>query len=216
MSLGILKEFIINKNFRWIVFAVTLFLTLLGYIQEPIRFSGEKSSLGGITYKYYYFFMISITLFIYTLTFLGLYYTIPFTNKLPEYWYIPVIIILYTIITDITFSSPIFTIEEDKLNPPPDYMMAKNYRILIYYGILILDIIAFIQVLLYMGVTPQYKSTLLHQFFLNRFGGFRSGNIMNFVFSWLGIFGILIDINVLFNQLNFTACKYGLPEIWNF
>ena len=48
------------------------------------------------------------------LTFICLWLTIPFTIALPEYWFIPFIIIGYTIITQITVSSKTYGKDGEK------------------------------------------------------------------------------------------------------
>ena len=125
--LKVISTLLINKTFRWILFGLLIILTVSSYIQEPIRFSG-KFIFGRITYKIYYFVLICITLFIYIFNFLGLEFTIPFSRNFPIYWYIPVILILYAIILDITINSKIATNNKGNLEPPPKYLLPKQYR----------------------------------------------------------------------------------------
>ena len=111
------------------------------------------------------------------LTFIGLWLTIPFTLALPEYWFIPFIIIGYAIITQITVSSKIYGKNGEKesstLNPPPNYLLSKNKRVIIYLLILIFDTIIFLQ--FYLASTTKKLSgniRLLDILFLNKFGGY--------------------------------------------
>lgn len=214
-SLQTFTDIILNTNFRWIVLGITIILTIIAYIQEPIRFSKKKSPFG-IGYKTHYFVLICITLFIYVFNVLTLEFTVPFSKNMPYLWYVPLIIIAYSIILDITSNSKTVDDKEGDFNPPPKYMLPRKYRLLILYFILGLDIITFIQGMLYAGVNIQFKTTLLHQFFLNRFGGFKPGNMLIFIISWLGIVGLLIDAYVINNHAKFNACEFGLPESWNF
>ena len=87
---------------------------------------------------------------------------------------------------------------------------------MILYFRILFDILAFIQTFIYSGINVEFKTTILHQFFLNRFGGYKPGNILMFITSWLGIFGLVLDFYMLRNQINFKACKYNLPDSWNF
>lgn len=213
--LKIISVLLINKTFRWILFGLLIILTIISYIQEPIRFSG-KIIFSGITYKLYYFILICVTLFIYIFNFLGLEFTIPFSKNFPVYWYIPFIIIIYAIILDITINSTIANKNKGTLDPPPKYLLPKKYRLIIFYFIIIFDILSFIQTFIYSGINVEFKTTILHQFFLNRFGGYKPGNVLMFITSWLGIIGLILDFYMLKNQLGFKACMYNLPDSWNF
>lgn len=213
--INVISDLIINKTFRWVILLALLTLTILSYIQEPIRYSGHIA-FSGLTYKLHYFILICITLFLYIFNFLSLEFTIPFSKNLPKFWYIPIIIIIYAIILDITSKSEIVTDKKGNLEPPPKYLLPKKYRLIIYYFIVIFDILSFVQSFIYSGITIQFRTTILHQFFLNRFGALKPGNILVFVVSWLGIVGLLLDGYMLRNQILFKACDYGLPDSWNF
>lgn len=217
MEISLLQNFInllINPILRWLILGFTIILTIISYIQEPIRFSAMKSYFK-INYKMQYFILICFTIFIYIFNVLTLEFTIPFSKNMPSLWYIPLIIILYSIILDITINTKTVN-NNNNFQPPPKYLLPKKYRLIILYFILIFDIIIFIQGLLYSGINIQFKTTILHQFFLNRFGGFKPGNALIFIISWLGIIGLLLDIYVIKNHNLFNACEYGLPESWNF
>jgi hypothetical protein len=213
--LKIISNLIINKSFRWIILLALFILTILSYVQEPIRYSGYIA-FTGLTYKLHYFILICITLFIYIFNFLSLELTIPFSTNLPTLWYIPIIIIIYAIILDVTSTSEIVTDKKGNLEPPPNYLLPKRYRLIIYYFIIMFDILSFVQSFIYSGITIQFKTTILHQFFLNRFGSYKPGNVLMFIVSWLGIIGLLLDGYMVRNQLLFTACNYGLPNSWDF
>ena len=209
-----IQDLLINPNFRWIVYFLVIILTIIAFIQEPIRYSADKAK-SGLIWKYHYFVIFSITIFTYLLTFIGLWYTISFTDKFPYLWYVPFFILIYSILLQITINTkPVH--KDDTLNPPPDIFWARKYRYIIYILIVILDILIFVQAFAYSGITTQLKSTVLHQFFLNRFGGFTPSNLFNFLMGWSGIVGLILDLYMVHNQVNFTACKYNLPESWDF
>jgi len=221
ITLDNLSRIIINPTFRWLSYLITLLLVIYSFIIEPIRFSGKRG-IFGISYKYEYFIMMCFTLFFYLFVFLGLWLTIPFTNIFSDYWYIPIMVIIFAITLHITISSPSINLDGKKeastketLSPPPTYFQPKYVRKIIYYAILVLDVLMFIQGLIYAGITTQFKTTVLHQFFLNRFGGTKPENMLNFATEWLGLIGILIDVYWIYGLETYTPCKYGLPASWD-
>lgn len=211
---GPLIDFLLQPWFRWFSFIALTILTILGYIQEPIRFS-DKSDILGINFKYQYFVIQILNISIAAIAFLGLWYTIPFTKSFPYLWYIPIMIIIYAYITQLTIDSPVVKDDGEGFNPPPTYLWPKFYRAFIFWGILIFDIICFLQGFIYAGVSPEFKTTILHQFILNRFGGVEPGNLASFVYSWLGVAAVCLDIYMLYNQATFKPCNYDLPNSWN-
>jgi hypothetical protein len=222
ITLDNLSRIIINPSFRWIVYILALALVLYSYVLEPIRFSDKKTWFG-LSYKYENFIMMCFTAFFYIFVFLGLWLTIPFTDILPEYWYIPIIVFIFAIVLHLTISTPTINLQgtmkdtnsKESLMPPPSYFQPKSVRKAMYYIILILDIIMFVQGLIYAGIKTNFKTTVLHQFFLNRFGGTNPENMLNFATEWLGMFGILIDVYWIYGLETFSPCKYGLPVSWN-
>lgn len=222
ITLDNISRLIITPGFRWLVYIIALALVLYNYVLEPMRFSNKKTWFG-LSYKYENFIMMCFTGFFYIFVFLGLWLTIPFTDILPEYWYIPAIVFIFAIILHLTISAPTINLapqnsatkEQERLQPPPQYFQPKSVRKAMYYVILILDIIMFVQGLIYAGIKTNFKTTVLHQFFLNRFGGTDSENMLNFATEWLGTFGILIDIYWIYSLETFSSCKYGLPASWN-
>ena len=208
ISLGsAFMDFLLNPWFRWISFITLTILTIIGYVHEPIRFS-DKPDLLGVNFKNQYFVIQILNMSIAAIAFLGLWYTIPFTTSFPYLWYIPIIVIGYAYITQLTIDSPVVVDDGKSFSPPPNYLWPKTYRALF-------DIICFIQGFIYSGVSPQFKTTILHQFILNRFGGVDAGNLTSFTYSWLGIAAVCLDIYILYNQTTFKACTYNLPSSWN-
>lgn len=223
ITLDNLSRLIITPSFRWFVYIIALVLVLYSYYIEPIRFSDKKTWFG-LSYKYENFVMMCFTAFFYVFVFLGLWLTIPFTDILSEYWYIPIIVFIFAIILHLTISAPTINLtpqnntskkQQERLQPPPQYFQPKRVRKIMYYAILILDIIMFFQGLIYAGIKTNFKTTVLHQFFLNRFGGTSPDNMLNFATEWLGVIGILIDIYWIYGVETFNPCKYGLPASWN-
>lgn len=222
ITLDNLSRLIITPEFRWIVYIIALVLVLYSYYIEPIRFSDKKSWFG-LSYKYENFVMMCFTAFFYIFVFLGLWLTIPFTDILPEYWYIPIMVFIFAIILHLTISAPTISLsqnnaaekQQERLQPPPQYFQPKRVRKQMYYAILVLDVIMFLQGLIYTGIKTNFKTTVLHQFFLNRFGGTSPENMLNFATEWLGIIGILIDVYWIYGVETFSPCKYDLPASWN-
>ncbi len=214
-SLDTLAKLLITPAFRWWVYVVAMSLVIYSYIIEPIRFSSVIGKFG-VPYKTESFIAMCITLFFYMFIFLGLWLTIPFTTKLPDLWYIPVIVFIFAIVTHFSYNKPdvVNDPKAETLNPPPSYFQPKSIRKLVYYGILVLDVINFLQGLIYAGISTQFKTTVLHQFFLNRFGGVDPKNLLNFATEWLGLIGIAIDVYWIYGVETFTPCKFNLPASW--
>jgi len=209
-----LAEFLITPAFRWILLLISTIISIVLYVNEPLRFSFVKSFLG-ISYKLELYIIAIISLIAIFLTFLGMWITIPFTTILPDYWYLPVFIILIAIITQITISSPQIS-DDGSFNPPPIYILPLKYRIILSYTAFIIDTIIFIQAFIYFGIADYTKKTVISRYILERFGGWYDGNKLDFIFEWLGIFDLIIRSYVLQLQFYFTACKYSLPQSWNF
>jgi magnesium-transporting ATPase (P-type) len=133
ITLDNLSRIIITPSFRWIVYILALALVLYSYVLEPIRFADKKTWFG-LSYKYENFIMMCITSFFYIFVFLGLWLTIPFTELLTEYWYIPVIVFIFAIILHLTISSPTINLagseketkSKESLSPPPSRHPSKT------------------------------------------------------------------------------------------
>lgn len=209
-----LSEFLITPAFRWILLFLSTIINIMLYVNEPMRFSFQKSFLG-ISYKWELYIIQIISFIAIFLTFLGMWITIPFTTILPDYWYLPVFIIFIAIVTQITISSPQIS-DDGSFNPPPTYLLPLKYRIILSYAAFIIDIIIFAQVFIYFGIADYTKKTVISRYILERFGGWYAGNKLDFIFEWLGIVDLIIRSYVLHLQFYFTACEYSLPQSWNF
>ena len=106
--------------------------------------------------------------------------------------------------------------ESPTLNPPPNYLLSKNKRVIIYLLILIFDTIIFLQ--FYLASTTKKLSgniRLLDILFLNKFGGY-SGNEISFIMAWIGIIGVFFNIIAYKVTTDYYSCKYEQPISWDF
>jgi len=208
-----LAEFITTPLFRWLFLFLGIMLTLLQYLNSPQRFSYKKAKFG-LSFKWYMYLLCMFNLFTSSLTTMGQWSTIPFTDKLPEYWYLYLFILCFAIITQMTVDSEQY-LDDGTFSPPPPYMLSQKYRVLISYCSLLVDILLMVQVYIYFGITDVNKKTILSKYVLERFGGWISGNKLDFLFDWSGIIDVLIKLYILVLQKDFYACDYGLPPSWN-
>lgn len=208
-----LGDFIITPLFRWILLFISISISVIQYYNEPQRYSYVKA-FSGLSYKWHLYIIAVFGVIMFIFTIIQLWESIPFTDKLPEYWYIAILLILLGIITQITVDSE--QIKDDgTFNPPPPYMLPQKYRVMLTYFVLIIDIIIMLQIYIYYGIADTTKNTLFSRYFLERFGGWQIGNKMDYIFEWMGIIDILFKIYILYLQKNFQACNYGLPPSWN-
>lgn len=154
------------------------------------------------------------------LTFIGLWYTITpkwLRDFLPEFWYAPLIIFGYAIITQITIDSKVYRDNDDVLAKPPEYMWPHKWRIALYAIIMIMDIIMFSQMYIDSGINDYSKNFKVFDYLVSsRFGGWGKGNYVQFMFSWLALCGIMVDIFALYYTVTFNTCRYKLPRSWSF
>jgi hypothetical protein len=208
-----LAEFITTPLFRWLLLFLGVILTLIQYLNSPQRFS-YKIAYFGIPFKWYMYILCMFNLFTSSMTTIGQWSTIPFTDKLPDYWYIYIFVLCFAIITQITVDSEQY-LDNGSFSPPPTYMLPQKYRVIISYCSLVVDTLLMLQVYIYFGITDVSKKTLLSTYVLERFGGWITGNKLDFLFDWSGIIDVLIKLYILILQKDFYACEYGLPSSWN-
>ena len=208
-----LGEFIITPLFRWILIFLSIIITILQYYNEPQRYSYAKA-FDGLSYKWHLYIIAVFICITTTLTILGFWASIPFTDKLPEYWYIGLLILYLAIITQITVDSEQI-VDDGTFNPPPTFMLPQKYRVMLTYAGLVVFILVMVQMYIYYGIADTTKKTLLSRYILERFGGWYVGNKIDFLFEWSGIIDVILKIYVLYLQANFQACRYGLPPSWN-
>ena len=208
-----LCEFLVTPMSRWLLLFLGLFVTILQYLNTPQRYSFRIAQFN-ITFKWYMYILCMFNLFTSSLTTIGQWSTIPFTDVLPDYWYVYLFILLFAIITQITVDEKQIA-DDGNLNPPPQYMFPQKYRVIIAYISVIIDTLLMVQIYIYNGVVDVSKKTLLSQYVLERFGGWIDGNKLDFIFEWSGMIDVFIKIYILLLQTNFYACDYGLPPSWN-
>jgi hypothetical protein len=215
MELNLFTGFLTNPLLRWLFWLTVTILNFYAFIHDPLRFSTNHEFFG-LPNKWFVYIsrMLSFTLDV--LTFFGLWFTIPFADNLPVYWFIPFIILGYAIISQYTIDSDTYTRNEGHFSPPPQYLWSKYTRIILFAVILILNIIIFTQFYIASGIKEYYNNTILHRFLLQRFGGYASGNHLAFIVAWIGLIACFFDSTMLELQYNFRACKYNLPDSWNF
>ncbi len=212
-------DFLITPFIRWLMFFVMIGALIFAYQQEITRYSKVTGFTGlNMNWQMYVFSVIGI--FGSFITFMGLWLTIPFSDSLPKYWYIPIFILMLAYYTQITMDiEPISTDEIDNANnfvAPPTHIFPQKYRLLINYLILIIDLIVFIQFYIYFGVFDYSKNTYLHRYLLERFGGWYDGHKLAYITEWLGLAYVLNDFYNIYISKYFNACEYKLPLSWNF
>jgi hypothetical protein len=208
-------DFYMSIYFRWIVYIFLLVLQIIAYSQNPKLFTEVKKCFN-LNCRVITFIIgiISITLSLFGL--IALWYIAPFTNILPDYWYILVIILVYAIIIQITLSAKV-EVENNNFSPPPETLINKKYRVLLYIFILILNIIYFIQLYLDGGVnlTKTDNIKYVDHLILGRFGGITTKKYTFFI-EWFASIKFLMGILEIQNVNNFDACDYGLPSSWDY
>jgi hypothetical protein len=209
-----LAEFITTPILRWIFIFLAIIINIVKYVNEPQRFSYIKA-FTGLTYKWHLFLIAIISAISYCIMTLSLWINIPFTTALPDNWYIYLFIISLAIITQITVDTTQIS-DDGSFHPPPPSMLPDKYRIMISYASLIINIVIMIQTYVYFGIADISKKTIISRYFLERFGGWISGNKLDFIYEWSGMLDIFISAYVLYLQYNFQACYYKLPVSWNF
>ena len=208
-----LADFLITPFFRWLTLLLTVILTILQYLNEPQRFSYKKLFYGA-SYKWHLYALAVLGTITTVFTCIGIWIQIPFTDKLPNYWYIYLFILYLAIITQITVDSKQYT-DDGSFNPPPTYMYPQKYRLMLAYAGVVVDSIIMIQLYIYFGISNINRKTLFNNFFLERFGGWYPGNKLEFIFDWSGLLKIGLKLYILYLQKGFQACNYGLPLSWN-
>jgi len=207
-------EFLTTPLFRWLFLFLGIIITILQYLNEPQRFS-HKIAFDGLSYKWHLYLLAMFGCLTTVLTIIGLWITIPFTDKLPEYWYIYIYILYVAIMTQITIDSEQYTNDGKSFNPPPSYMFPQKQRVMLAYMGLVIDALVMLQIYIYFGIADISKKTIFSKYVLERFGGWVSGNKLDFIFDWSGLIHVILKVYLLLLQKNFQACKYGLPPSWN-
>jgi hypothetical protein len=210
----------LSHGLRWFLFLLVMCLNFVAYYQDPTRYTTEPACLFSTPCKWFDYGTGMITYTIDVLTFIGLWFTIAPEQLrwwMPDYWYIPIIILGYAVITQITIDSPNIKDNKDILASPPSWIWPHKWRIILYSSILLIDIIIFFQLYVDSGMhNYDTKTKVFDVIIKSRFGGWNEGNYTQFMFAWLGIFGVLADCLALYYVYSFNSCQYKLPISWNF
>lgn len=208
-----LFDFFMSVAFRWIILFIIFILQIYSYAQNPKLFTNAKkcynSNCRAVTFL---IGVISATLTL--LALITLWYVLPFADFLPDYWYIPIIILTYAIIIQITISVKV-EVEDGSFNPPPEYLINKKNRVILYVILTFLFMIYFLQLYLDEGVNIVNNNRYIDHFVLGRFGGISKNNY-NFFIQWFAIIKILGSVLTIKSEADFYACDYGLPISWDF
>ena len=207
--LDTITQILLNPVLRWSLFITVTILNFIGYIQDPFRISTMKCYFTSC--KNFSFVAQIGTFTLDVLTFLALYLPIKEKFNLPDYWYLPFVILGYAIIAQITIDSKLYEVNDsDEFMPPPTSLWPKYRRVILFSAILIIDIIIFIQ--FFLDSNDKFKGDKVIDFILlNRFGTFTKDNI-SFYMGWLGILGVIADYISLNFQRDYEACLYNHPN----
>lgn len=204
--------FYTSTSFRWFVYILVFMLNFLAFYQNPVLRTDSRKCYG-IPCRWFSFITGIGAMSLYSFGLIALWYSSPFSEHIPNYWYIPVIALTYAIITQITISVQVVE-DNGEFNPPPQGLWPKEDRIKLYLFILLLDVIYFHQMYLDSGQILTNNKRVLDNIFLSRFGGTK--NNLSFFLGWFGLVGLLFDILSIRFISSFDACYYGLPPSWNF
>jgi len=217
MELNFFTKFLTTPWLRWLFWFLVTILNFYAFVQDPTRFSTLYDY--GIPNKWFVYISRMLTFTLDIVTFIGLWLTIPFIDNIPLYWFIPLIIVGFGIISQITVDSDVYSKTKDgAFNPPPNYLWSKNKRVILFAVIMFLNIFIFLQFYIASGVSSapgNQKTSVINRFVVNRFGGLKSENYIGFLAEWLGLIAFLFDAEMLGVQYKYTPCMYNLPDSWN-
>jgi hypothetical protein len=202
-----------STGLKWFVATSFFILNFIGYYQNPTLFT-DIPNCYGLSCRWFNFIAGAANLSINLLGMIGLWYCAPFTKYLPDYWYIPLAIMSYAILIQITISVKTVT-DDGTLNPPPQKLWPIMQRTWLNVVILILDIIFFHQMYLDGGKMLINNPRVLDDFILGRFGGWTESKF-EFVLGWWGIIGLIIDVFAIQFVYSFKSCDYNLPPSWDY
>lgn len=209
-----LYEFYMSLGLRWFIYIIAYILNVVSYYQNPLLFTDSRKCTFGIPCRWFNFIagMCAMTLCIFGL--IVLWYDAPFSKTLPDFWYIPIALITYAIIVQLTISvKPV--VNNGEFNPPPEGLWPIKDRSWLYILLLILDLVFFHQMYLDGGTQLVQNPRVIDDLILGRFGGWNKDKY-NFMLEWFGTVQILFDILAIYQIVGFKACNYGLPNSWNY
>ena len=166
--LDILGQFYMSTELKWFIYIIVLILNFIAYYQNPVLRTDIPKCFG-MSCRWFSFITGIGAMCIYLFGLVGLWYVAPFSSNMPDYWYIPVIILSYAIIIQMTISVRMYT-DNGTLNPPPSDLWGIRDRIRLYTLILVLDTIFFHQMYLDGGQTLMKTHRVWDKYIISRFG----------------------------------------------
>ena len=131
---------------------------------------------------------------------------------IPFYWFIPLIILGYTVIFINWKHSKIVKPRKGRITPPPLEFTTKNRRLAIVSLILVLHLFLFILNFIAHRI-PTNSEKLIDIVFKTAFGGLKD-NRSACMTGWLSVLGIVTSsINIYFTD-KFRPTVLGLPNSW--
>jgi hypothetical protein len=210
--LDILGQFYMSTELKWFIYIIVLILNFIAYYQNPVLRTDIPKCFG-MSCRWFSFITGIGAMCIYLFGLVGLWYVAPFSSNMPDYWYIPVIILSYAIIIQMTISVRMYT-DNGTLNPPPSDLWGIRDRIRLYTLILVLDTIFFHQMYLDGGQTLMKTHRVWDKYIISRFGSIT--NFYSFALGWFGVVGLTFDLLSIKFIADFDACDYNLPKSWNY
>jgi hypothetical protein len=214
--IDIFADFYTSNVLKWFIYILVLILNFIAYYQNPVLRT-DVAKCSGISCRWFSFITGIGAMCIYLFGLVGLWYVAPFSTNMPDYWYVPVIILTYAIIIQMTLSVKMYTNtgnDNDNLNPPPSDLLPIKDRVRLYVLILILDAIFFHQMYLDGGQALLKKHSVWDKYIISRFGSIT--NFYSFALGWFGLVGLGLDLLSIKFIADFNACDYDLPKSWNY
>ena len=201
---------LIDIRVRYLLLIILVFLSFLHYLHNPLKHSDAIECFGIQCRQFILLFNLI------SFTFLSsMIISMSILNKsifIPTYWFIPLIILGYTIIILDWRLSKIVIPRKGKITPPPLNYIPKLQRFIISMVILILYMFLFVTNFAAHRIKP-IDNSFSEVVILSSFGGFRekSGACMT---GWLSLLGIITSaINIYFTE-KFIPGNFDLPNSW--
>ena len=165
--MSLLRHIFMSNGFCWFLFFSVMILNFVAYYQDPTRYTMKTQCYFNTPCKWFSYVAGMAAFTMDVLTFIGLWYTISplwMRNNMPDYWYIPFIVLGYAIISQITIDSPVYQDNKDALSSPPKYLWPQKWRVVLYAIIMILDICIFTQMYIDSGINDYSKNFRIFDF----------------------------------------------------
>ena len=202
----------LSTNILWIIAFLIMFLNLIIYVSDPLKHSNQVECLG-LHCRNYSFAMALFAFTIDLIIMIVLTHTKPFIEFMPSMWYVALGILGYLLIF-LTFKTNFVVEQGKKLDPPDDYLLNKNIRLIMYIIVLALYIILFVTLYTVDTQNTIAVQPFLERFLYNRFGGYKKGNKIMFALSLLIILGIPLASIRVHKGIYYHPQFYKLPLSW--